>query len=227
MREDLIGTSPSETGECSPSSSIRPADPKSRCICANLVANGSDLPPGFRFQPTEEELTGFYLVRKATGLSLPVQVIPEIDLHKHDPWELPGLSPLPANSSQWFFFSYADRKYTTGIRANRVTLSGYWKATGRPKAVASSGRSFLHTTIYPSSRYSESECDNNIGMKKTLVFYKGRAPRGQRTPWVMHEFHLSPKLCLTSTHNLVSSEIVLCRIVRKPCSQTHLTVSES
>ncbi|KAH7373209.1 hypothetical protein KP509_17G044400 [Ceratopteris richardii] len=115
MREDLVGNSPSESGECSTSSSLRPADPKSHCICGNLVANGSDLPPGFRFQPTEEELIGFYLLRKATGLSLPVHVIPEIDLHKHDPWELPGLSPLPANSSQWFFFSYADRKYTTGI----------------------------------------------------------------------------------------------------------------
>ncbi|KAK3024053.1 hypothetical protein RJ639_042964 [Escallonia herrerae] len=53
-----------------------------------------NLPPGFRFHPTDEELVVYYLCRKAAGyLPLPVSVIAEIDLYKHDPWQLPGNTP--------------------------------------------------------------------------------------------------------------------------------------
>jgi hypothetical protein len=46
--------------------------------------------PGFRFQPTEEELVGFYLRSMVVGNRLEVELINVLDLYRYDPWELPG-----------------------------------------------------------------------------------------------------------------------------------------
>jgi len=75
---------------------------------------------------------------------------------------------------EWYFFNQKDRKYPTGLRANRATKAGYWKATGKDKEVYKTTEGVLML----------------VGMKKTLVFYKGRAPRGDKTNWVMHEYRL-------------------------------------
>lgn len=71
---------------------------------------------------------------------------------------------------EWYFFTCRDRKYATGKRTNRATESGYWKATGKDQRVSRRGEL--------------------VGMRKTLVFYRGRAPMGKKTNWVMHEFRL-------------------------------------
>lgn len=76
---------------------------------------------------------------------------------------------------EWYFFSLRDRKYPTGVRTNRATNTGYWKTTGKDKEIYNSNTSEL------------------VGMKKTLVFYKGRAPRGEKTNWVMHEYRIHSK----------------------------------
>ncbi|XP_062073678.1 NAC domain-containing protein 71-like [Humulus lupulus] len=159
-----------------------------------MIMGGASLPPGFRFHPTDEELVGYYLKRKVEGLEIELEVIPVIDLYKFDPWELPEKSFLPKRDMEWFFFCPRDRKYPNGSRTNRATKAGYWKATGKDRKVVCQSSS---VTAY----------------RKTLVFYCGRAPLGDRTDWIMHEYRLSDDF--TQGGPSFHGAYALCRVVKK------------
>ncbi|CAL4933884.1 unnamed protein product [Urochloa decumbens] len=149
----------------------------------------SALPPGFRFYPSDEELVCFYLRNKVANQRVASGTLVEVDLHAREPWELPDVAKLTAE--EWYFFSYRDRKYATGSRTNRATKTGYWKATGKDRVVHGTGTRAL------------------VGMRKTLVFYRGRAPNGQKTGWVMHEFRLE------TPNSPPKEDWVLCRVFNK------------
>ncbi|KAJ4753032.1 NAC domain-containing protein 17 [Rhynchospora pubera] len=129
---------------------------------------GGRWPPGFRFSPTDEELVFYYLKRKVSGRRLPLPMIADVDVYKSEPWDLPHKSMLKSGDKQWFFFSPRDRKYPNGTRSNRSTGNGYWKATGKDRTISHNSKA--------------------LGNKKTLVYYHGRAPKGDRTDWVMYEY---------------------------------------
>lgn len=57
--------------------------------CGDKI-DDDEMLPGFRFHPTEEELVGFYLKRKIQQLSIPIVLIKQMDIYKHDPWDLPS-----------------------------------------------------------------------------------------------------------------------------------------
>ncbi|EMS65428.1 Protein FEZ [Triticum urartu] len=136
----------------------------------NMDKSEEIIMPGFRFHPTDEELVSFYLKKKIQQKPISIELIRQLDIYKFDPWDLPKLAST--GETDWYFYCPRDRKYRNSARPNRVTAAGFWKATGTDRPIYSS---------------EDTRC---IGLKKSLVFYRGRAARGIKTDWMMHEFRL-------------------------------------
>ncbi|XWS44329.1 hypothetical protein CRYUN_Cryun15aG0035900 [Craigia yunnanensis] len=162
-----------------------------------------ELPPGFRFHPTDEELITYYLSQKVLNSKFYAIAIGEVDLNKCEPWDLPCKAQM--GEKEWYFFCVRDRKYPTGLRTNRATEAGYWKATGKDKEI------FKAKTL--------------VGMKKTLVFYRGRAPKGEKTNWVMHEYRLEGKYSIYNLPKTAKNEWVICRVFQKSPGGKKLHIS--
>ncbi|KAJ1405044.1 NAC domain [Sesbania bispinosa] len=126
-----------------------------------MGSGNMNLPPGFYFSPTDEELVLHFLYSKA---SLPCHpnIIPDLDLSLLDPWEFNGKA-LSSGNQHYFF---------TEKKGNRSTENGYWKEIGVTNSIFSS------------------DADNKVGIKKYLVFNLGKAPQGTETNWVMEEYHI-------------------------------------
>ncbi|XP_077225074.1 xylem NAC domain 1 [Tasmannia lanceolata] len=159
-----------------------------------MAEENINLPPGFRFYPTDEELIEHFLYRKAAHLPCHPDIIPALDLHQYDPWELNGKALEEDN--QWYFF--------TPRTQDRVSSKGYWMVLGADEPITSGSK--------------------RVGVKKSLVFYIGEAPVGAKTNWIMHEYHLldcstsSRSSQKQRNPKIVSNEWVLCRVYEMNCS---------
>ncbi|XP_022741875.1 uncharacterized protein LOC111293394 [Durio zibethinus] len=166
--------------------------------------------PGFRFHPTDE---GFYLKKKIQQTPLPIELIKQVDIYKHEPWDLP--KPAASGEKEWYFYCPRDRKYRNSARPNRVTEAGFWKATGTDRPIYSS---------------DGTEC---IGLKKSLVFYRGRAAKGIKTDWMMHEFRLPSLSDSTPPNKLLNKSLpandawAICKIFKKTNSMAQKALSHS
>ncbi|KAM0883816.1 hypothetical protein ACQ4PT_031395 [Festuca glaucescens] len=163
------------------------------------------LPPGFRFHPTDVELVLQYLHRKALSRPLPAAVIPVVEAAAlPDPWDLPGASEGEAA----YFFSLRQAPASTSGGRRRRAASGYWKATGKEKPV-------LVQLQGPSGSGSGKRV--LVGVKTALAFHRGKA-RSSRTEWVMHEYRLAGAAGQKQSANDSQSqsyEWVVCRVSLK------------
>ncbi|XP_006291704.2 putative NAC domain-containing protein 61 [Capsella rubella] len=158
-----------------------------------------ELPVGFRFYPTEVELLTFYLRIQLGGGSATIHsLIPILDVFSVEPTQLPNLAGerCRGDAEQWLFFVPRQEREARGGRPSRTTRSGYWKATGSPGPVFS-----------PDNRV--------IGVKKTMVFYTGKAPTGRKTKWKMNEYKAVDETTSVSTNPKLRNEFSICRIYIK------------
>ncbi|KAH7834224.1 hypothetical protein Vadar_013917 [Vaccinium darrowii] len=162
--------------------------------------NNFNLPPGFRFYPTDEELVVHFLQRKAALLPCHPDIIPDLDLYPCDPWELDGKAMAEGN--KWYFFSRTTQ--------NRITGTGYWKPLDNDESIVTS------------------TAGKKVGIKRCLVFYNGEAPAGVKTNWVMHEYRLSDSGSGSSSTRSSKrrgspkvdySKWVLCRVYESDCDE--------
>ncbi|KAJ9189470.1 hypothetical protein P3X46_000758 [Hevea brasiliensis] len=167
-----------------------------------MSGSNVNLPPGFRFYPTEEELVVHFLQRKASLLPCHPDVIPDLDLYPYDPWELDGKAL--SEGKQWYFYSRRTQ--------NRVTENGHWKAIDIEEPVLTSA-------------------NIRVGMKKYLEFYVGEAPEGMKTSWIMEEYRLLSSDCSSSNSSssrrrssktrghpkIDHSKWVICKVYERNC----------
>ncbi|GAB2277307.1 hypothetical protein Dimus_012015 [Dionaea muscipula] len=155
----------------------------------------SRLMPGFRFHPTDEELVMYYLKRKVMGkMTHCAEIISELDIYKYEPSDLPDKACLKSRDLNWYFFCpRRGNKYANGVRANRATEFGYWKATGNDRTV--------------------SHNNHTVGKIKTLIFHRGKPPKGNRTDWVIHEYRLDDSTL--AAVGVMQDLYVLCKVFHK------------
>ncbi|KAI7745186.1 hypothetical protein M8C21_023294 [Ambrosia artemisiifolia] len=130
--------------------------------------NTVNLPPGFRFCPTDEELVVHFLRHESSSLSYHPDIIPDLHLYPYDPWELDAscvAGKAMMEGKKWYYYSRRTQK--------RITENGYWKAwDGEEEIISSNGD------------------HKRIGVKKYYVFHIGEAPQGHKTNWIMEEFRV-------------------------------------
>ncbi|XP_039126183.1 NAC domain-containing protein 104 [Dioscorea cayenensis subsp. rotundata] len=140
-----------------------------------MAEDNTNLPPGFRFFPSDEELVVHFLYCKAAHLPCQPDIIPTLDLYHCDPWELNGKALKGDN--KWYFF--------TRRTDHRHSGDGYWMPVGDDELIRSQ--------------------NTNAGIKKTLVYYMGESPAGIKTNWLMHEYHLLDTFACTSSSSSSST----------------------
>ncbi|KAK9138191.1 hypothetical protein Sjap_008785 [Stephania japonica] len=138
-----------------------------------------NLPWGFTFNPTDEEIMG-YLQAKASNIQLPfVDPVVEFDVFTTHPTQLHTQQRLNATGTHLYF-------YVTKSGKNRSAGNGFWLASTGATAILNRKREV-------------------IGYRSMLVYYNNalntntkKRDKSAKTKWIMHEY------TLPEAHNMSS-----------------------
>ncbi|URD96668.1 (No apical meristem) protein [Musa troglodytarum] len=118
------------------------------------------VPMDININSTDDEVV-LYLEGRKVGDPTPNNVITEVNPFGVEPWDSPA--------KIWYLYHSEGPRSPEGGCEIKVTRSGYWRPTDDAK-------------IYTGT--------STIGRKTTLEFCKGKAPFGERTGWMMHEYQV-------------------------------------
>ncbi|KAI3966094.1 hypothetical protein MKW92_044672 [Papaver armeniacum] len=142
-----------------------------------------ELPPGFVFNPSDQELVSVYLKPKIGNPEIQFAVmpcIPDVNVYEYHPEKL--LEGYQEKSG--YFFTERTKRHENGKRPNRtVPGHGYWRMSMPTEPVM--------------------EGSKEVGKKSGLVFHTGSPSDDKsstKTNWLMKEYHIP------------GSELTLCRI---------------
>ncbi|RDX60807.1 NAC domain-containing protein 41, partial [Mucuna pruriens] len=131
-----------------------------------------NLPVGFRFDPTDDVLVGYYLRKKTLCKPLPNDLIPDYDVFQSEPWALPG-GEKHLNWQRFFFYDTRTRVFENPDK--RGAGNGQWRVVEKCEDVE------LPTKLQV------------ISKRNMLVFWEAKGNSFTKTNWAMHEFRLAPK----------------------------------
>ncbi|XP_042518648.1 NAC domain-containing protein 53-like [Macadamia integrifolia] len=164
------------------------------------VFKPTDIPVGYLFEPTDEEIILCYLNKKIAEPNFRVFYIQEVDLYEFHPREI----IKGCTTKDHYFFTQRKRMHQGGTRASRQTKDGStWKATSGVQDIMDSTKSY------------------KIGSKTTLTYVqkKPETIKGQikTNNWIMHEFQAAEE----TTTSMKLSDWVICRIHEKKKKAAH------
>ncbi|RDY05846.1 NAC transcription factor 32, partial [Mucuna pruriens] len=140
------------------------------------------LPVGYRFDPADDVLAGYYLRKKMLTQPLPNDLIQDCDVFQTEPWGLPG-GGKHLNWQRFFFYDTRTRVFENIDK--RDAGNGQWRVVEKLQDVELTSKQV-------------------IAKRNVLVFWEANGNSFAKTNWVMHEFRLAPK----SNQSLMSAMAV-------------------
>ncbi|KAL0384896.1 UNVERIFIED_CONTAM: NAC domain-containing protein [Sesamum radiatum] len=186
------------------------------------------LPPGYRFLPTDEELILFYLQNKVCFKPLPCEVVKDIDateLYSNPPNTIVNFT-VADDKKEWFFFIHKNKYQkepekieTVGGRIDvRNGSFGFWTSPGnyeceekeKTQRVGDEEKMEKIRTVgngigfWRSAGKKDPIYDDNgkvFGFKIQFIYFSVTTNGFKKTHWRMEEYHLSTT-CANGDHQV-------------------------